>query len=168
MRSPDQAKTVCSGYKNIWGPARGCGSYPPNVVPSRKLGPCMDQYPRNGDGFNPKRFDSEATNPINLARGASEQMHTGWWIPLGLQIAQCRSYLHTLGPKLGITYILGAPGIRRRSPFSGTHASPRKPWCLSQPVPEAAGFSTKLTKSPRTIERTYCCRQIYIHIYIYI
>ena len=29
---------------------------------------------------------------------------------LGLQIAQSRPYLHTLGPKVGIAYIIGAPG----------------------------------------------------------
>ena len=29
---------------------------------------------------------------------------------LGLQIAQSRSYLHTLGPKVGMIYILGAIG----------------------------------------------------------
>ena len=30
---------------------------------------------------------------------------------LGLQIAQTRPYLHTLGPKVGIIYIHGALGI---------------------------------------------------------
>ena len=30
---------------------------------------------------------------------------------LGLQIVQSRSYLYTLGPKVGIIYILGALGI---------------------------------------------------------
>ena len=35
-----------------------------------------------------------------------------WYIvSLGLQIAQSRSYLHTLGPKVGIIYILGALGF---------------------------------------------------------
>ena len=29
---------------------------------------------------------------------------------LGLQIAQSRSYMYTLGPKVGIVYILGALG----------------------------------------------------------
>ena len=32
-------------------------------------------------------------------------------ISLGLQIAQSREYLHTLGPKVGILYILGALGL---------------------------------------------------------
>ena len=31
-------------------------------------------------------------------------------VSLGLQIAQSRPYLHTLGPKVGIIYIHGAPG----------------------------------------------------------
>ena len=33
-----------------------------------------------------------------------------FWVSLGLQIAQSRSYLCTLGPIVGIIYILGAPG----------------------------------------------------------
>ena len=33
-------------------------------------------------------------------------MHT-----LGLQIAQSRAYLYTLGPKVGLIYMLGASGI---------------------------------------------------------
>ena len=35
-----------------------------------------------------------------------------WRLPksLGLQIAKSRSYFHTLGPKVGIIYILGALG----------------------------------------------------------
>ena len=32
-------------------------------------------------------------------------------LSLGLQIAQSRSYLHSLGPKVGIIYILGALGF---------------------------------------------------------
>ena len=32
-------------------------------------------------------------------------------LTLGLQIAQSRSYLYTLGPKVGIIYILGALGL---------------------------------------------------------
>ena len=31
-------------------------------------------------------------------------------IPLGIQIAQCRQYLHTLGPNVGIICILGSLG----------------------------------------------------------
>ena len=33
-------------------------------------------------------------------------------LTLDLQIAQNRSYLHTSGPKVGIVYVLGAPGLR--------------------------------------------------------
>ena len=33
---------------------------------------------------------------------------------LGLQIAQSRSYLYTLGPEVGNIYILGALGIRKK------------------------------------------------------
>ena len=32
-------------------------------------------------------------------------------LTLGLQIAQSRPYLYTLGPKVGIIYIHGAPGL---------------------------------------------------------
>ena len=32
-------------------------------------------------------------------------------VSLGLQIAESRSYLYTLGPKVDISYILGAPGF---------------------------------------------------------
>ena len=35
----------------------------------------------------------------------------GILITLGLQIAQSRPYLHTLGPKVGLIYIDGAPGL---------------------------------------------------------
>ena len=44
-------------------------------------------------------------------------------VPLILQIAQNRSYLHMLGPKVGIIYILGAigfqflPGLSNAVPF---------------------------------------------------
>ena len=34
---------------------------------------------------------------------------------LGIQIAQSRQYLHTLGPKVGIIYILGPEGISGHS-----------------------------------------------------
>ena len=36
-------------------------------------------------------------------------------LSLGLQIAQSRSYLYTLGPQVGIMYILGALGYMSRS-----------------------------------------------------
>ena len=36
-------------------------------------------------------------------------------IPLGLQIAQSRPYLHTLGPQVGIIYIHGALEYRIRN-----------------------------------------------------
>ena len=43
---------------------------------------------------------------------------------LGIQIAQSSHYLHTLGPKVGIFYILGSPGFRDGS-FSLFEASHR-------------------------------------------
>ena len=44
------------------------------------------------------------TNRLNSKRPVWET------ITVGLQIAQTRSYLYTLGPKIRILYILGAPG----------------------------------------------------------
>ena len=47
--------------------------------------------------------------------------------PLDLQIAESSSYLHILGPKVGIIYILGAPGIDAAALRRG------QTWDLMQP-----------------------------------
>ena len=55
-----------------------------------------------------------ADEPTLSFTGSSDQVpstsksKTTEAIPLGLQIAQSRSYSHTLGPKVGIVHILGA------------------------------------------------------------
>ena len=52
---------------------------------------------------------------------------------LGLQIAQSRPYLYTLGPKVGIIYIHGAPGFGRKLGFvySGEHVVAKRLECSS-------------------------------------
>ena len=46
-------------------------------------------------------------------------------ITLEIQIAQCRSYLQTLGPNVGIIYRHGSPGsLILRRPFEGLHGKP--------------------------------------------
>ena len=49
---------------------------------------------------------------------------------LGLHIAQSSSYFHSLGPKVGTLYILGAPGIESTSEPSSSTAEPR---CFKPP-----------------------------------
>ena len=46
---------------------------------------------------------------------------------LGLQIAQSRSYLYTLGPKVGSIYILGALGLGLKSTASVSSQTGRIP-----------------------------------------
>ena len=45
------------------------------------------------------------------ARVASQWPGQGGDLSLGLQIAQSRPSLYTLGPKVGIIYLHGAPGF---------------------------------------------------------
>ena len=47
---------------------------------------------------------------MGLRMGLPMACYGGLFQTLGLQIAQSRSYLHTLGPKVGIIYIHGALG----------------------------------------------------------
>ena len=56
------------------------------------------------------------------------QFLLGAWVQnhhctLGLQTAQSRSYLYTLGPKVGIIYILGAPGVGKKATHRGRKRS---------------------------------------------
>ena len=60
-----------------------------------------------GEG-GPSRVVQEATQPHLDAFGSWQRCSHA----LGLQIAQCRPYLHTFGPKVGIIYIHEAPGMQ--------------------------------------------------------
>ena len=53
--------------------------------------------------------DAQGTYEERVLRG-SEAWYDAEPLSLGLQIAQSRSYLYTLRPKVGIIYILGAMG----------------------------------------------------------
>ena len=64
---------------------------------------------------------------------------------LGLQIAQSRSYLYTLGLKVGIVYVLGAPGQQETMMDTSISSSRCPTWnCSCGLVAEAmaASFST--------------------------
>ena len=51
------------------------------------------------------------SNRAGFINGLSPEPGTPQTHTLGLQIAQRRPYLYTLGPKVGMTYIHGGPGI---------------------------------------------------------
>ena len=57
--------------------------------------------------------------PAAVHTATSNQEPIKVTISLGLQIAQTRSYSYTLGPKVGIIYVLGALG------YSAESGSPR-------------------------------------------
>ena len=61
--------------------------------------------------------NQDAPRLLVRARSSSEDprdmvVSINWWdLSLGLQIAQSRANFHTLGPKVGIIYIFGDPGL---------------------------------------------------------
>ena len=87
--------------------------------------PLFQKLP-DGDGFKhfcryPWKvlFEGNPCNSIRISLPNCPSILT-----LGLQIGHSRSYLHTLGPKVGIIYILGAPGfgVPTQTGRSGIHS----------------------------------------------
>ena len=72
------------------------------VPDSVTSGPATRTRSRSGNG---PRLSLHGHDMSSFLTGKS------WDCALGLQIAQYRSYLYTLGPKVGIIYILGALGV---------------------------------------------------------
>ena len=113
---------------------------------------------------------------------------------LGLQIAQNRSYLHTLGPKVGLVYILGAIGFglglenRHVStfwPFCGPEVRALNARCdgsgegtraVCAFPPVEAGEGAVLQPGARcnaawvekTVDKQIRCIYIYTHVQLYI
>ena len=83
---------------------------------------------------------------------------------LGLQIAQSRPYLYTLGPKVGIIYIHGAPGIwMLRTPMPG-----RQPRPCPASWPRASKSKAVRRGSPVMRSMSGIFMSIYIYTYMYI
>ena len=84
---------------------------------------------------------------------------------LRLQVAQSRSYLYTLRPKVGIIYILGAPGIAfLSSRVVGAWWTEASAGCRSPPRtaggPRCLGWGQ--------LKDRLACIYVYLYIYIYV
>ena len=74
------------------------------------------------------------------------------------QLAQSRSYLYTLGPKVGTIYILGAPGIYHiRIHLLGPYGAP-----------ESHKFTSSRQAARRSGQHTaWAVPAVYVYLYIY-